>query len=381
MTGHEGMRCLMITPVPMRPETQGNAVAIARLCRTLKGMGFELHVVYSAMEGIDQRYLRQMIYDCDVLDVLPYPGFLSRPDSLGYSLDDWFDPKVSDHITELCRIWTFDLAIVHYVWMSAAANAIPKHIPKILFTHDRFADRHLTLARAGIAPAWYSISKHDEAKGFNRFDFIISVTSSETDDFRKITSKPIFTFGMFPNRVRRPKREYIRNRIPKVGYFGSSNPSNVRSLLRFTRAIESNNNTRPPIEIVIAGPICHTFSNEFSFIKKIGILENLDDLYKSVDFVVNPEAGGTGLRMKTLEILAADVPLLATREAMSGLAPQHPLHMLANPEELARAVCTQFESNELNTLLEAGRDLIDQFVEQQSITITRLIQSAIANYS
>jgi polysaccharide biosynthesis protein PslH len=364
----------------MRPATQGNAVAIGRFCRILKGLGFELHVVYSAMEGIHQSHIKEMVYDCDILDVLPYPGHVSQPDCMGYSLDDWFDPAVSDHIKRLCEIWNFDLVIINYVWMSAAARAIPIHIPKILFSHDRFANRHLTLARAGIDPTWYSIAKHDEAVGLNRFDYIIAVTDAEADEFRMVTPKPVYSIGMVPNRVRRTSAANIEGQTRKIGYFGSSNPSNIRSLERLLLALEKYKQKPWTTEIVLAGPICHHFSHPLPMIKRLGVIEDLNDLYKSVHVVINPEAGGTGLRMKTIEILAADVPLLATREAMSGLGARHPLHMLDSPEDLANALYTSLNDIELSTLVKAGRELIDQFVDKQSTALHQLLRCALPNF-
>jgi hypothetical protein len=367
------MRCLMVTPVPFLPATQGNAVAVGRLCEVVRSAGYNLHLVYSAMEGADPGHIRAMAESCDTLDVLPYPGHASQPDGLGYPLDGWFDQAVVGHVAALCRTWHFDFAVIHYVWMSAAAAAMPADLPKILFTHDRFAERHLTLARAGVAPTWYSIAAADEAVGLARCDHIIAVTEEEAKHFRRATDHPVHVVGMAPRRRRRPEQEVRDPRRLSVGYFGSSNPSNAASLRRFLAALVATGALGQGIELAVAGPVSSLVPVGTPGVRTLGVLVELNDLFDSVDLVVNPEGGGTGLRMKSLEILAADLPLVATREAMSGLAVTHPLHLLETPEALAARLPNIVAEGCLEALRLAGRDVIDAFAAKQAAALGGLI--------
>ena len=62
----------------------------------------------------------------------------------------------------------------------------------------------------------------------------------------------------------------------------------------------------------------------------LGPVRDAEDFYRAVECVLNPMAGGTGLKIKTVEALAAGLPVLGTRDAFAGLAAQHPGHGAAD---------------------------------------------------
>ncbi|RYI98553.1 MAG: glycosyltransferase, partial [Acetobacteraceae bacterium] len=56
--------------------------------------------------------------------------------------------------------------------------------------------------------------------------------------------------------------------------------------------------------------------------------------YAQVDCVLNPMAGGTGLKIKTVEALAFGNPVLGTCDAFAGLPVEHPGHACADVTEV-----------------------------------------------
>jgi hypothetical protein len=66
----------------------------------------------------------------------------------------------------------------------------------------------------------------------------------------------------------------------------------------------------------------------------LGPVREAEDFYRAVECVLNPMAGGTGLKIKTVEALAAGLPVLGTRDAFAGLPAEHPGHGAADVSAL-----------------------------------------------
>lgn len=373
------MRCLVVSPVPTEPAWQGNAVNIARLNRRLQEQGYAVHFVYSAMEGANPHDVSTMMRDWDWLDVIPYPGIKETSGPRGYSLDAWFDPAVGRHVEALCDAVQFDLVLVHYVWMSGVLDYIPPATPSIIFTHDRFGDRHAMLARAGIAPTWYSITPEDEARGLSRADAVIAVQESEAAHFRTCMSRPVYVVGSLLTLHNRPRRLATDvGREPLVaGYIGSANPSNRQSMIEFIRAVDAT----PALcggafRLNLAGPISDALEAfaEREWIERLGVVENPESVFESVDLIVNPSVGGSGLKIKTVEALAAGMPVVGTVDAMAGLPVSHPAHCCAGPESMARLLTTLLRKHELEALCVASRAVAEAYMCEQAAEFGRLLR-------
>lgn len=364
------MRCLIVTPVPTEPRTQGNAVLIARFGHILQSVGYHVHLLYSAMEGCTVAQFEAMSNDWDTLDVLSYPGIAAQAGANGYALDDWFDSDVGAHISRLCRRWDFDIAIVHYVWMSAVFEYLPERTPRVLFTHDRFGDRHRLLARAGIAPTWYSISVGDERRGLARADAIIAVEDREADYFRSLVERPVYTIGSLQTLRRRkaPTPDRCADPSLRAGYIASANPGNMRSILALLEAIDRRPElTGGTFKLVIAGPICASIgaAGNRNYVELMGIVDSPDRVYEAVDLVVNPSVGGSGLKIKSVEALASGMPLVATADATNGLPATHFAHKCDDAPALAEALAALLEPQPRARLAEASRTVIERYMRDR----------------
>lgn len=359
-------RCLVITPIPTVPANQGNAVNIARLNHCIRAAGYHLHMVYSAMEGADDWQVKGMGADCDGLEVLPHRVNIPPPTPCGYELDSWYDPAVGAHVAALCERQRFDIAVVHYAWMSKVLEAIGPTTRRILFTHDRFGERHALLAAAGIAPTWYSISTDDEARALDRADVVLAVQDDEAAYFRSICRSPVHVLGSIQALRRRPKLLPDPRARLRIGYLGSANPGNVRSLESMIAAIEMQcGDPGDHIELVIAGPISTERRFARSWITAMGFVDRPEVLYQRVEVMCNPSEGGSGLKIKSVECLAAGMPLVATRDAMAGIPATHPALACDGAFEVAQWLLRMHASGALEELAAATMAAIQQYCASQ----------------
>jgi len=368
------MRCLMLSPVPPYPATQGNAVLVGRMADMLQASGCDVHFVYLAMEGAEPENLRAMARSWSAFDVVPYPGLQAEPGIRGYPLDSWYAPEVDDQIRRLCSVWHFDFAMVHYVWMSAAFNAMPADLPKVLVTHDRFGERHRLLTQSGIAPTWYSVSSEDEAIGLNRADIVVAAQREEALYFSSISRRPVMDIG-FAQALCQARVRTSAGGPFRAGFLGSANPGNVRSILLLVEAIERCSSlTEGAFELLIAGPVCGALADRDMprFCRLLGHADRPADLFEKVDVMVNPSVGGSGIKIKAVEALASGVPLMSTRDGSSGIDSDFPNLNCEDADSIVKLI-SDIIAGEASVFDDGYGNVISQYMERHVSGLSSLL--------
>ena len=372
------MRCLVISPLPTVPTTQGNAIRIIAVCRLLQSQGIAVHFLCSAMEDTGPDQIAAMAKEWDAVEVVPFRGSMAKRAGGRFGLDDWFDPGLRPRLDALVARWRFDLVIVNYLWMSAAFEHIGPDTLKLLETHDRFGERDLLLARSGVRSTWFYTSIAEEARGLARADVVVAVQEREASYFRGLTSRRVETVGQILPLRFLPCRGHHGGML-RLGYIGSGNPTNRASMRRLIGALDLQPAFCSRLELTIAGPICD-FLPDRPWIKKLGVIGQPLTLYERVDCVVNPDCGGTGLKVKTVEGLSFGLPLISTHYGAEGIDSRLPLHRFSDPEALAGALPLLLRSDEMMAHRRDCRALIERYCAMQTAAFRRtfLQLSAIA---
>ncbi|OYY68298.1 MAG: hypothetical protein B7Y47_13880 [Sphingomonas sp. 28-63-12] len=362
--------------MPTWPINQGNAANITRVNQLLQAAGFDIHFVYSALEGVTSGAATAMARQWEQLDIIPHCGVRETSGPRGIPLDSWFDPTVADHVAQLCARSRYDLVLVHYVWMSAVCDVVPEDCPVWLYTHDRFGDRHLMLARAGISPEWFSVSVSEESRGLARADLLLATQEAEADYFRSHVRRPVHVLGSLQTLLQRPIGRISRKAALIAGYIGSANPGNRHSLQQLLRAIDEGSMADPNrFCLVLAGPIGDSEQFARPYVHALGSINRLDELYRQVDIMLNPSVGGSGLKIKTVEFLAAGMPLVSTTDGMMGLESTHPALACADGATVAAMLPGLVNAEERDILAQACRNSIATYMKAQSAALTRLLST------
>lgn len=72
------------------------------------------------------------------------------------------------------------------------------------------------------------------------------------------------------------------------------------------------------INIYVVGKICD-FIDDMPNIIKLGMVDDLDSVYKSTKICICPMVTGTGVKIKVLESLSYGLPVVTTRRGVDGL--------------------------------------------------------------
>ncbi len=347
------MQVLVTSPIPSHPQNHGNRARVFSLCRTLQSRGYKIHFVYGGLEGLSPDQEAAMRAQWEHLYVVPHtPGPRQQSHRKHHLIDDWYVEEVSDVTARILNIWKIDYCLANYVWFSRWLEQVPKGIPKYLDTHDMFANREKSLKKEGINAAWYSTTPAEEAKAFDRADCVLAIQESEAAKFRKATRQSVETLGHYlPAQFLPPKRRSADTKKLKVGYLASSNPINQHSLYHFTKALRVRPEMLDHFSFHLAGAICTSDIAADTPFEKLGFVESVVSFYRDMDIILNPNMGGTGLKIKSVEALSYGKPLVATADAMVGIKTSEPFHQCKSMDALADALMQLAQNPEAATAL------------------------------
>lgn len=324
---------------PMKAE--GNSRLMRGWLDHLRGAGYAVHVAYYAydLRGVPAELRRAAMRAYDLYTEIPVESRLtgSNYDGLNLHVDDWCGAEALEAVSRLVERTEYDLAITNYAFMSAVLERVASYTTRVLLTHDSFVDRNRKmLAQGYFESAWMSVDERGEALACARADVVVAMQEAEASHFRAVMERPEAVRVIAPifDAVEVPdERGASRGGRLRVGYFGSSNWVNEQNLGEYMKRWAADSVLRERAELVIGGAVCETLSK---FVpagvlaacgpRMIGRVERPAEFYGRCDLVINPERGGTGIKIKTLEALAHGAALLTTAAGSVGIEPTDVTH-------------------------------------------------------
>ncbi len=357
------MDALIYSPTPSHPANAGNRQVVYHIGKYMQSVGYVIHFVYCTLEGLSKEQYDQMRREWDYFDIIvksaTQPGHRTMGDV--YGKDDWYQADVGDLL--LWKVNEFDIRLVlfHYIFQSKALELLPRHVRKVLYTHDRMSDRHKLFDLHGMDREFFYTTPEEEGAALRRADEIIAVQADEAKFFHCISNRPVHVVRHFCQ----PRLDVARQslQLRRIGYLGSNNLINSQSIRNFATLFRRHQITGRPLTLVIAGGVCGRIPDlAGDGIEIMGRVERVEDFYRSVDLVINPMMFGTGLKIKTVEALSFGAPIVSTRSGMSGIKTTHPYHACESVEDLLQAVdLIMRQPTALSELRQASRKLFADY--------------------
>lgn len=361
------MHILVTSPIPSHPQNHGNRARVHALCRALQARGAVIHYVYGGLEDLAPENELLMRQTWDHVHVLPPVLASERIQSHRhhYLLDDWYNEAVTDVVRRIIDVWRIDYCIANYVWFSKWLAHVPAGIPKYIDTHDIFGGRHKILKAGGLEPNWFFTTKEEEGSGLARADKVIAIQSEEARQLQTRAAVPVVTLGHFVEPDFLPSQAKAGDRKRRVGYLASDNPINQQSLVAFDAALAARPDLVDRYEFLLAGGICSSDAAAETQFRRLGYVDSTRGFYGDVDVIINPNIGGTGLKIKSIEALAHGKALLATRDAMAGLETSYEGHQHADAAAICDTLSAMDVSPEIARAEDAARVVIDGYQASQ----------------
>ena len=351
--GERSKRVLFFTAFhPFKAE--GNSVAMRFWIDRFRLLGYAMHLVWYMYDQND--VTEQMRRDAQTAFEhyveIPVESLLTGMNSNGLDVhtDDWCGPEVIETIRALAEEWSYDICFVNYTFFSAVFDACKPYSEKILFTHDSFAFRNKRMLEQGYEESgWMSLTEEGERLACSRADKIICLQEEEGKYFAGISSPDkIYSIAPLPPVRTVANRPDVRLPLT-VGYIGSHNYVNEYNLVELLKHIAEDDFLRENLQFAVAGGVSEHLG-EFASpkllrqvrLRLLGKVDSLDDFYASCAIICNPERGGTGIKIKSLEALSYGSALLCTKAGAVGLgssSPYHTLMSIADMPQALRALC------------------------------------------
>lgn len=369
------MHALVTAPIPTHPQNHGNRARAYAVCREMQARGYEVHFVYTGMEGLSDEQEIAMRETWEHVYILSREHVVRKRSKRGhYLIDDWHAPELTRLTNRILDTWKIDICLANYVWQSAWLENVPRGIPRYIDTHDVFGNRHKALKKDGLTPNWFYTTPKEEAKALGRATKVIAIQNEEAAIFRQLSDTPVVTLGFFdPPQYLKPRTVPKKGEKLRIGYIASNNPINTNALEGLRRSLVK----RPPLsescDFFLAGPICSTEPAEDPAFNRLGFVPTVEGFYEDMDIILNPNIGGTGLKIKSVEALRFGRPLIATKDAMVGIPVEHPMHSCATIDALCDALLELACNHDLiEGLGQSGRDIFLQYHKSQLETLDLL---------
>jgi len=338
----------------------------------MQSAGYVVHYVYYTFEGLTKEQYIQMRREWDYFDVIIKSPAQPARRTMGdvYGKDDWYQTDVGDFL--LWKVNEFDIRTVlfNYIFQSKALELLPRHIRKVLLTHDRMSDRHKLFDIHRMPREFFYTTPEEECMALRRADELIAVQAGEAQFFHTLTDRPVHVVRQFfPPRMDVSRQSL---QLRRVGFLGSNNLINFESIRSFATLFREYQLTGPPLTLVVAGGVCDRIRDlAGDGIEIIGRVERPEHFYQSVDLVINPMMFGTGLKIKTVEALSFGAAVVSTRAGMSGIVEaSHPYHNCESIEDVLQAIdLIMRQPTALSELRQASRKL---FAEYYADTVAQL---------
>ena len=342
-------KILFATIVPFWNRETGAQQRIFSLVKVLERNGHQVRIFFPGhAEESDHRVARQLALDVSYHSSDQPP---SANRSLGEKLKWQFDavvnalssaetddqgsspltlcdfrwPWAEKNFQSVVNDFSPDAIICEYITMTYLVESLPSakraKIHCMVDTHDLLSRRNEQFAQNDRCH-WINITPREEAAALNAFDTVIAIQPHEAEAIQALTTeKSIIVVG------HQPHVEPVTDRPPPaksakltLGYLGSDNDSNTDAINQFLKLVWSHFKDNENLTLTIAGQVCERVAENlrFSNVNLLGRVSDLNDFYDLVDAAINPVSYGTGLKIKSVEAIAYQKPLLSTADGWVG---------------------------------------------------------------
>lgn len=328
---------IFFTPFPSHPPKAGNSATMATLCQIFYEKGHRVHAAIPSTNLITENNIAAMRSAFASLDVLENSNpLISTGKKIPFN--SWFDERIGYSIFELCLKYDIDILICSYIFHTKMFEYVPRHILKIVDTHDRMSNRYEMLKKYYIPLEFFSCTRNEEASYLQNADIIIARTDSDREYFNDITKTNKAITISHPTAQKFVIKKYTT--LKNIGFVASPNEINLKILLEFVYTMQQMLGLATKHFIFnIAGNIKEYFKKidknkqkiiAQPWIHMLGFVDDLQKFYVSQDVIIAPIIFGTGINVKTVEVLSYGVPLVMTENGSKGINATHPLHKLPN---------------------------------------------------
>ena len=309
-------RVVLAITTPFLPQSRGDAARNRALISMLRSAGWAVTVVLLTRAGHEVSGAAEMRTECD--EFLVWRASSELFPTASPEVDAWCPDGFARYISWVCATSGAEALIVQQIMLSKCLVFTRTRSPKTLLlvdTHDVFAERLKVFSSAGVVYEGFTTDREEERRALSRADIVIAQQETDFTTFLRYGLPLPVVLLPHPSRaVRLPRAAHRR-----LLFVGDNNDVNVKGVKAFlSYVLPTIRRQFPDFRLVLAGRVADAFPS-CEPVVSLGCMDELVDAYAGALVVVNLEACGTGLKIKTAEALLHGRALVTTPAGAQGL--------------------------------------------------------------
>lgn len=334
-------KVVIVSPVVCSPAYSGNSVRIKQFVNALRELGVEVHFMLFCISEIADRqqpdfmesefgsnyyllnngkkikgsFANQLLKIGKRLGLNKFKFF--QDTVLPWGL---FTQEVLKEFRGRVDAINPDLVIGEYALSAPLIKYLNGKYLTAVDTHDCFTLRNEKIRKSNGIGLWWSLSENQERALLSCFDYVVAIQDSEKIFFNALLrnqNSKVVKIDVLDLPTEWGSK--VDAASPVIGFIGSNNAHNREGLAKFLDLHWPNILKKlPDAKFLIAGDVeVNTSAVGVTVLGRVGSL--YDDFYAKCYLIVNPCESGSGLKIKTIESMSYGIPIITTKEGLSGI--------------------------------------------------------------
>jgi glycosyltransferase involved in cell wall biosynthesis len=241
--------------------------------------------------------------------------FFKRGDSANIKfseLPDYAFNGMKEMFREITASERYDFILISYVYWAHLLDSLANKNSEIILDLSDFT----TLNLFDMSEGKVNIGKliEEEIRRVNRFEKVMCISEDEKWFFSQFAQKPQYYF--VPFFMKRKKKETTKVRMYDILLIASDNPFNIKGANWFFQEVYPRLSQH--IQLLVVGKITKYVAKHAN-VTCIPFAPQLDEIYNKAKISICPLLGGTGIKIKVIESLSFEVPVVTTSKGVVGL--------------------------------------------------------------
>lgn len=214
----------------------------------------------------------------------------------------------------LCQRSAPDVVLLSRLQLDFLRQAIPAGVRRVMDTHDLVSDNAASRQREGVAVS-EPLGFEQEVAFLRHYDRVLLI---QPDDCARVSAVLGERALCVPHPVVLPAQP-VRPGSRVIGYAASQWIANQHGFRWFMDGVWPQL-AGTGARLDVAGHLAAILADPLpAGVSRRGFVPDIESLWSGMDLAINPVRWGSGLKIKTVEALAAGLPLVVTREGARGL--------------------------------------------------------------
>ncbi len=229
----------------------------------------------------------------------------------GSNIPTFLTLKLKRSFESILKANTYDYVIISYVVCAdlVSNKKLLNNAKTIIDTHDFTTAQFKGKRKFNLGSTF-----EDEVKRLNLFDEVWAISPEEQYVFNQFCKSPVRLISIMmdvPAFITKP----LNDRKYDIIYIASDNHHNIRAASWFFENVYA---LIPGVSICVIGKINEHIHGEYK-IERIPFAQHLEPYYSNSKIAICPMLSGTGIKIKVVEALSFDLPVVCNLRGTDGL--------------------------------------------------------------